>query len=74
MKKAEDITAMDYKSVLDIHNKLYEQGFDVCKGCEFDRYASCHEGRVEHCKKQILKILDHPDEMKRPCWWEKNKN
>jgi len=37
-------------------NALYQKGFDLCKGCEYEHAASCHEGRYPLCTAQYEKI------------------
>ena len=69
-----DIAKLDWKGVLDLHRKLWKEGFDPCKGCQYDRYAACHDGRIGCCRTQLQKTLDKPDEMKRPAWWEKKES
>lgn len=57
-----DITKLNYKQTIALHNKLYRQGFDVCSGCEYERYAACNRDRLRYCKAQIKKVLDgHPN-------------
>lgn len=68
-----DVKRLDWKGVQDLHGKLWNEGFDPCKGCQYDRYASCHDGRIDCCRVQLQKTLDKPDEMKRPAWWEHKK-
>lgn len=33
-------------------NALLRQGIDICKGCEFEHYASCINERLPICSKQ----------------------
>lgn len=41
-----------YKQV----DALYQHGFNLCKGCECEHAASCHEGRFPQCTAQYDKI------------------
>ena len=68
-----DVRKLDWKRVQELHSKLWKEGFDPCKGCQYDRCASCYDDRIECCRAQLQKTLDKPDEMKRPAWWEHKK-
>lgn len=44
----------EIKTLADV-SRLYIQGINVCKGCEYELYASCTPGRVPTCNKQLEK-------------------
>ncbi len=62
---------LKFKGVIKLHDKFFDSGLDVCKGCDFERNASCHKDRMKYCKIQLQKCIDNPEQMQRPCWWEK---
>lgn len=66
-----DVKKLSYKRTVALHDKLFNQGFDVCRGCEYERYAACNRARLRHCKAQIQKVIDTPDEMRGPAWWKR---
>ncbi len=44
----------EIKTLADV-SQLYKQGIDICKGCEYERYAACGKERVPTCNKQLEK-------------------
>lgn len=36
-------------------SRLYDKGINICKGCEYERYAACGNDRVSVCNKQLEK-------------------
>lgn len=36
---------------------LQRRGINLCKGCEFERYASCHDKRLPICSKRYEEYI-----------------
>lgn len=65
-----NISKLSYERTIALYNKLFKDGFDVCRGCKFEGYVACDRDRICHCKAQIRKVIDTPDQMR--GWWGNN--
>lgn len=44
-------------------DNFYRNGINLCKGCRYERYASCTEDRLPECNKQLTKQLQSNDNL-----------